>query len=226
MKEIWGKIVYDKIEEIVDPKHSALFVIDMQNDHGPKGYLAKIGRDVGWVMEIVPRVKKVLAEARKRKMLVIFCSVTLSKDHRMESPAQIRFLQKSPHILGTDNYEIEDTWGHQVMEELERRDDEPWIVKYRSSAFHGTRLDLLLRNNGIESVICAGLVTEGCVEATVRDVLGYGYYPVVLRDCVTSSSKHLHDAALTVMTARYDVITSDDLFKAWGVKTERVAAEV
>ena len=226
MKEIWGKIVYDTVDEIVDPKHTALLVIDIQNDHGPKGFLAKIGRDVGWVMEIVPRVKKVLAEARRRKIMVVFCSVSISKDHRMESPAQIRFLNKSPHILGTENYEVEDTWGHQVLEELERRPDEPWIVKYRSSSFHGTRLDLLLKNNGIESVICAGLVTEGCVEATVRDVLGYGYYPVVLRDCVTSSSKQLHDAALTVMSARYDVITSDDLIKAWSVKTPRVPAEV
>jgi nicotinamidase-related amidase len=225
MKEIWGKMVYERIDEIVEPKHTALLVIDMQNDHGPRGYLAKIGRDVGWVMDIVPRVKKVLAEARRRKMLVIYCSVTISKDHRMESPAQIRFLNKSPHILGTENYEVEDTWGHEVLEELERRPDEPWIVKYRSSAFHGTRLDLLLRNSGIESVVVTGLVTEGCVEATVRDILGYGYYPVVLRDCVASSRKDLHDAALLVMSARYDVIPSADLMKAWSVETERATAE-
>jgi hypothetical protein len=29
-----------------------------------------------------------------------------------------------------------------------------------------------------------------------------------------------------VMTARYDVISSDELMKAWAVESERVAAEV
>lgn len=215
MKEIWGKMVYETIEEIVDPKHTALLVIDIQNDHGPKGFLAKNGRDVSWVLDMLPSVKKVLAEARRRGMLIIFHSVTISKDHRAESPAQIRFLNKSPHIMGAEGYEVEDTWGHAVLDELERRPDEPWIVKYRSSAFHGTRLDLILRNSKIETAVVMGLVTEGCVEATVRDVLAYGYYPVVLSDCVGSSRRDLHEAALLVMSARYDVITSDELIRAW-----------
>lgn len=59
-----------------------------------------------------------------------------------------------------------------------------------------------------------GLVTEGCVESTARDLLAYGYYPVILRDCVTSSRPDLHDAALLVMNAYYDVITSEELFEA------------
>jgi len=215
MKEIWGKMVYETIEEIADPAHTALLVIDIQNDHGAHGYLAKNGRDVGWVIEMLPRVKKVLAEARRRDMLIIFHSVTISRDHRAESPAQIRFLNRSPHIMGASNYEVEDTWGHQVLDELERRPEEPWIVKYRSSAFHGTRLDLILRNSKIETAVVMGLVTEGCVEATVRDVLGYGYYPVVLSDCVGSSRQDLHEAALLVMGVRYDVVTSDQLLRAW-----------
>jgi hypothetical protein len=48
----------------------------------------------------------------------------------------------------------------------------------------------------------------------------------VVRDCVASSRKDLHDAALLVMSARYDVITSDELMKAWAVEAEPVEAEV
>lgn len=216
MKEIAGRIVYDSIEEIVDPKHTALMVIDMQNDHGPKGFLDKSGRDISWVLNVLPTVKKTLSEARRRGMLIIFCSVTISKDGRAESPAQLRLRSKIAHLAaGVDGYEIEDSWGNQVLDELERRPNEPWIVKYRSSAFHGTRLDLLLRNSNIETAVVMGLVTEGCVESTVRDLLAYGYYPVILRDCVTSSRPDLHDAALLVMSAYYDVITSEELFDAF-----------
>lgn len=215
MKEIFGKIVYDSIEEIVNLKHTALLVIDIQNDHGPRGYLAKTGRDISWVLNTLPKVKKVLAEARRRGMLIIFTSATRSKDHTVESPAQIRSMGKSAHdFTGSEGYEVEDSWGNEVLEELERRPHEPWIVKYRSSALHGTRLDFILKNSKIETAVVMGLVTEGCVESTVRDLLSYGYYPVILRDCVTSSRRDLHDAALLVMSARYDVITSDEMFQA------------
>ena len=215
MKEIAGQMVYDTVEEIVDPEHTAVLVIDIQNDHGPKGCLARNGRDISWVLNIVPEVKKVLAAARQRGVLVIFTSVTISKDGRSESPPLLRFRSKVAHIRDVEGYEVEDTWGNEVLDELERRSDEPWIVKYRSSSFHGTRLDLILRNSRIETAVVMGLATEACVDATAKDLLGYGYYPVILRDCVTSSRRELHDAALLVMSAGYDVITSEELLQAW-----------
>lgn len=214
MKEIGGKMIYDTIEELVDPKHTALLVVDIQNDHGPNGFLAKKGRDISWVLKILPNVKKVIADARRRGMLIIFTSNTLSKDQRAESPAQLRFMSKSAHLMeGLVGYELEDSWGNEVLEELERKPNEPWIIKYRSSSFHGTRLDFVLKNSKIETAVVVGLVTEGCVESTVRDLVGYGYYPVLLRDCVTSSRQDLHDAALLIMSSRYDVITSEQFFQ-------------
>lgn len=215
MKEIGGRMVYDSIEEIVDPKHTALLVIDIQNDLGPKGFLARNGRDIGWVLNILPSVKKVLGEARRRRMLIVFASYAVSRDRTAESSPQLRFMSKIAHIKGAENYVVEGTWGCDVLEDLERGANEPWIVKYRSSAFLATRLDFILKNSKIETAVVTGLVTEGCVESTVRDLQDYGYYPVILRDCVTSSRRDLHDAALLVMSARYDVITSDELFKAW-----------
>ena len=215
MQEIGGKMIYDTIEELVDPKHTALLVIDVQNDHGPNGFLAKKGRDISWALKILPNVKRVIADARRRGMLVIFTSNTLSRDQRAESPAQLRFMSKGAHLKeGLAGYELEDSWGNEVLEELARKPNEPWIIKYRSSAFHGTRLDFILRNNKIESAVVVGLVTEGCVESTVRDLVGYGYYPVLLRDCVTSSRQDLHDAALLIMSARYDVISLDQYLHA------------
>jgi len=215
MKKVGHQMVCETMEEIVDPAHTALLVIDIQNDHGPNGFLAKQGRDVSWVLNILPNVKKVLAEARRRGMLTIFTSNTISRDLKVESPAQIRHLSKASHIPDLQGYELEHTWGNKALDELDRRPEEPWIAKYRSSAFHGTQLDLLLRNGRISSVVIVGLVTEGCVESTVRDVLGYGYYPVLLRDCITSSRRDLHDAAMLVMSARYDVISSEELLGIW-----------
>ena len=215
MKKIGQQMVCETIEEVVDPAHAALLVIDIQNDHGAAGFLAKSGRDVTWVLEMLPRVKQVLARARALGMLVVFTSNTISKGLRLESPAQIRHLSKASHIPDLQGYELEHTWGNAVLDELERRPDEPWIGKYRSSAFHGTPLDLLLRNGGVRSVVVMGLVTEGCVESTVRDVLGYDYYPVFVRACTPRSRRDLHDAAMRVKSARYDTVGSQQLLDIW-----------
>ncbi len=219
-----GKQVCETIEEIVEPKQTALIVVDIQNDHGPKGLLARNGRDVSWAMCIVPRIKHVLEQARRLGMLVIFTSNTISRDGRAESAPLLRMMDKFKHRLDGDaGYELEGTWGNEPLDEFERRPNEPWIVKFRSSAFHGTPLEHILKSSGIASAVIVGLVTEGCIDSTARDLLGYGYYPVLLRDCLTSARPDLHEAALKIQNARYDVITSDELLAIWSGAKKPIA---
>ena len=216
MKEIQGILVLETLEEIADPKHTALLVIDVQNDNSsPKGILASNGRDISWVREAMPRIKMVLDEARRLGLLVIFMRKTRSRDGSYESGPRLRTTDRSTHSGGVAEYEMEGTWGNEVLDELEPRPDERQLIKYRSSSFIGTTLDLILRNKGIRAAVVVGLVTEGCVESTVRDVEQYGYYPVVLSDCICSSHQDLHEASLLVMSARYDVVTSEELLKVW-----------
>jgi ureidoacrylate peracid hydrolase len=88
------------------------------------------------------------------------------------------------------------------------------IQKYRSSAFVGTGLDLLLRSNNIRNVIAVGLVTYGCVESTCRDASNE-YFVVVLRDCVEATRRDLHEATLKIMESRYDLVTSGQVLDIW-----------
>lgn len=54
--------------KIVDPKHTALLMIDMQNDFcSPKGKFAQAGRAADSIIEIVPACRKLL-EAADRPM--------------------------------------------------------------------------------------------------------------------------------------------------------------
>jgi nicotinamidase-related amidase len=215
MQRIMGKMVCESVEEIVDPKHTALIVVDIQNDHGPAGVLARHGRDVSWAARIVPPVRNVLAEARRRGLLIVFTSNTTSRDGSAESPPLLRMSSKFRHRLDSEGYELEGTWGNEPLEALERRAGERWIVKYRSSAFHGTCLEHILKSSAIASTVIVGLVTEGCVDSTTRDALSHGYYPVLLSDCITSARADLHEAAMAIQRARYDVITSEELLRMW-----------
>lgn len=216
MREIEGTLVLETLEEIADPEHTALLVIDVQNDNSStKGYLASKGINISWVREVMPHIKMVLEDARRLGLLIIFMRITKSRDGSHESGPRLRLREKSEHTRGAAEYEMEGTWGNEVLDELEPRPNERQIIKYRSSSFMGTPLDFILRNRGIKSAAVVGLVTEGCVETTVRDLEQYGYYPVVLSDCVCSSRQDLHKAALLVMSARYDVITLAELLKIW-----------
>ena len=216
MKEILGTVVLETLEEVADPKHTALLVVDVQNDNAsPKGILASNGRDISWVRKLIPGIKMVLNEARELGLLVIFMRVTRSRDGSYETGLTWRTRERSAHAAGLAEYEMEGTWGNEVLDELEPRSNEHQIIKYRSSAFIGTPLDFVLRNRGIKAAVVVGLVTESCVESTVRDLDQYGYYPVVLSDCVGSSRQNLHEAALLVMSAKYDVVTSEELLKVW-----------
>ncbi len=88
------------------------------------------------------------------------------------------------------------------------------IPKFRSSAFLNTNLAAVLRNNGVQTVLVTGLVTNGCILSTWRDALLNDFYSVPVSDCVSSYSMELHEAGMTIMS-RGDVETSEQLAAIW-----------
>ena len=137
MKEIQGRLVLDTLQEIVDPTHTALLVIDLLNDNSsPKGPLALNGRDISWIRQIIPGVKMVLEEARRLGLLIIFMRLTRSRDGILDSDPLVRRRVMSPHpSRGLADYEMEGTWGNEVLDELEPRPNERQMIKYRNSSF-------------------------------------------------------------------------------------------
>ena len=74
---------------------------------------------------------------------------------------------------------------------------------------------MLLRSNGVKSLVVTGATTEGCVESTARDGLFNDYYVIIPEDCVASDDPKQHDASLLLMRHRFDVLTSDDILHEW-----------
>lgn len=145
MKNIEGIVVLETIDEITDPKHTALLIIDVQNDNSsPEGSVAKRGNDISWIIEILPRIKRVLEEARKLGLLIIFTRTIKFKDGSDASGPRLRLLQRAVHVRGIKDYYIEGTWGNEVLDELEPRANERQVFKLRSSGFfwHPLRHDI------------------------------------------------------------------------------------
>lgn len=116
---------------------------------------------------------------------------------------------------------MEGSWGQQVVNELQPLPGEIRVKKHRSSAFFQTDLDLILKNNGIKTVIVTGVATAGCVDAAARDAQFHDLYAVVPRDCCAMSNRQQHEASLFISKA--DVVTSDDLLQLWARQQTPVA---
>jgi nicotinamidase-related amidase len=214
------KCVYTTLAELVVKHHTALVIVDMQNDFCKSGWaFGRLGIDLSMYSPMIPRLARLLEGARKAGVMVIFIQMTVLANRMSESPAQIRFNMRlhlgSHQATEPLNYTVEGTPGQAIIPELAPRAGDLLVCKYRSSGFWGTNLDLLLRSNHIETVIVTGCTTEGCVESTARDALFNDYYVVVPEDCVASDDRCQHDASLFLMRHRFDVVTSTDILALW-----------
>ena len=227
MIEVSGKAVYTELDELVAPSHTALLVIDMQRDFvDAAGAFATLGIDLSMYESVRPAVARLLGHARRSGVPVIHVQNTALPERMSDSPAQIRFNLRMHGRARRDGppltYTLPGTPGHEFVEEASPEPGEMVVRKYRSSGFWGTNLALLLRSNGIETVVIAGCTTEGCVESTARDALFSDHYVVIAEDCVGSDDPAQHDASLLLMRHRFDLATADQIAASWAAG-DRVA---
>ncbi len=74
------------------------------------------------------------------------------------------------------------------------------VKKPRYGAFHGTDLELILRQRGIDTLILGGIATNVCVEATAREATVRDYKVLFLSDGTATFS--LPDVGFGAITAQ------------------------
>ena len=220
MIEIAGKQVFTELSEIVDPAHTALLIVDMQRDFCcPGGSFDRFGVDLTMYPPVIERIADLTTAARHAGVMLVFIQMTVLPGRASDSPAQIRFnlrLHDGHHGAAEPlTYTLDESEGQKFVPGLGPLDGELVVKKYRSSAFWGTNLDLLLRSNGIKSVVVTGCTTEGCVESTARDAMFSDHYVVIATDAVASDDRGQHDASMYLMEHRFDMTTSKAIREIW-----------
>jgi nicotinamidase-related amidase len=213
LKEILGKIVCETIEEVLNPEWCAVLPIDLQNDFMlPDGCIARAGGDVSAMADLLPKAEYFIKRTRELGVKLVHIRITDLPNGESDSPSWIR---SRGSIAGVPAYAVEGTWGAEFVEGCEPRPGELVVTKHRSSAFVGTELDLLLRSNGVKTVVLIGEQTQGCVEATYRDAAYHDYYNVLVEDCVAARDRAQHDASIMIQKARHDVVTMEQVLSIW-----------
>jgi nicotinamidase-related amidase len=184
------------LSDRVDPRHTALVLVDLQRDFcHPDGVMARLGEDLSAIANAVTQAARLLHAARVANMPVIH----IRAEYGAADSSDVSLFASSA-ASGTSCCRP-DTDGCDFMPEVAPRPGEWIVVKHRFSAFVDTRLGLLLRSNGIRTIIVCGVATQCCVESTVRDAALRDYYVVVGKEATAARGRmqHLHEASLEVM---------------------------
>jgi ureidoacrylate peracid hydrolase len=183
-----------KIETVVrfEPRRTAVLVIDMLNDFCKRGGAMVLP---GYETLLAPQ-RAIIGAARQTGAVVVF----VIDSHRQNLRRDREFLKRTPHC-------IEGSWGAEVIEDLEPRADDLYVIKRRYSAFFNTDLDVTLRDLEIETVIVMGVVTNICVRSTVHDAFFHGYQVVVPEDTVAATSPREQESSLWDIATHFGVVS-------------------
>lgn len=198
----------------LDPRTTALLIIDLQNDFLTVGGAYDRGHAVSREARALPaRVAPVARALKAQGGFVAASQFTLWPDAHGEpmiSPhlKQLRpFLAKGDFAAGSP--------GQANVAELDGLVDvSVWKVAY--SAFFNTQLDWVLRRAGISSVVIAGIVTNGGVASSARDAHMRDYHVTVLADGCAAPTPAMHDAALADLRTVADVMSCQDFLGRLG----------
>ena len=200
------------LRSVVDPGHTAVLVIDVQNDFcAPGGHTeVNLGKDVADCQAVVDPIVRLVASARRAGAVVIWVKADYNRTY-LSPPIHARQVAR-----GVANaYCVAGTWGAELYR-VSPEDGDMVIQKHRHSAFIGTELEQILRDRGIRTVVFAGVQTHVCIESSLRDASARGYYVVVPGDCVGSFDRDLHDKTLRCVEMHFgDVVGSNDLLELW-----------
>jgi maleamate amidohydrolase len=151
----------------------------------------------------VEATKRLLDAAREKGVPIVYTTIGFERSGKDGG----LWLQKVP-ALG--DLELGGRWVD-IDPRLERRDDEPIVVKKGASGFFGTNLASILVSQNVDTVILCGATTSGCVRATAIDLLQYGWPTLVPRECVGDRAQAPHEANLFDIQAKYaDVVPLED----------------
>ena len=199
----------------LDPKKTALLVIDMQNAFVAPGAPVEVPA----AREIVPAINRLAAGLRKRGVPVIWVlheNRPGGSDWEGFFGAFVSDRPKAAAALTAGN-ELQKLWP-----KLETAPQDLRVAKNRYSAFIKNDFEGKLKERGIDTLLIAGTKTNVCCECTARDAMMLDYKVVMLSDCTAALSDEEHLATLENMIQQFgDVMTADEAVSLFNARRQR-----
>lgn len=206
------------------PQRSALLVIDVQRyfvspDYpfaqaieglvpgATEGYFKRV-RDV-----VLPNINKLLEVFRAHERPIIFTGTGSHSEDGAELPQWLKdFDRLGLALLNKRIWPKVSDPSWQIDESVAPRPGELILHKTSSGPLNSTKLDQLLHNLKIDSLVVTGLTTDVCVAQTARETADRGFHVIVAGDGCSTLSEEMHNAALVAFSLAFGrVRTSDEI---------------
>ena len=186
----------------IHPRTSALLVLDLQRiildgDAAPPTAAEKEA--------LLSRSARLIAGVRNAGMRVIYVRNGFRKGYPEVSSRNKSFSS----IRQRDRFPDEGE-GSQIHPAVAPLPDDIIITKHRVNAFFGTELDMILRSNGIDTLVLAGIATSRVVLSTLRYAADADYALFVAHDCCSDSDPDVHEMLIKKVFVRAGTVASSD----------------
>jgi ureidoacrylate peracid hydrolase len=194
--------VFDALE----PKRTALVVIDMQNAFVAPGAPMEVPAARG----IVAPINRLAAELRRRGVAVIWVAHENRKDGRDWAGFFDAFIAPGRRADAAAalaaGAELQ-----KLFPALEVAPGDLRVAKNRYSPFIRSEFERALQQRGLDTLLIAGTKTNVCCECTARDAMMLDYKVVMLSDCTAALSDDEQRATLENVIQQFgDVLTADE----------------
>lgn len=205
----------DQAPLIFHQQKSALLIVDVQRYFARPEYpfaqtFEKLapGSTVGYFervrSRVLPNIKRLLESFRSRGLPVIYCIAGSHFDDGRDLPAWLSdFNQLSLMLLEQRSIPAVHDPSWQIEDSVSPLPGEVVLNKTSSGPLASTKLDQILHNSGIDSLVVCGLTTAVCVTQTAREIADRGFRVVVAEDACTEMSEEMHEAALLTFSLTF-----------------------
>lgn len=182
--------------EKLDPRSTALVLIDLQKGIGP------FAAGPHTADEVYERAGRLAARFRELGAPVVLVRVGWSADGR-------DMLHPLADNMPPSGGSFPANWL-EYADQLNVAESDIHIIKRQWGAFYGTELELQLRRRGITQIVLGGISTNIGVESTARNAFELGFNQVFVEDAMSSSNADHHRFAVEHIFPRLGRVRSTE----------------
>lgn len=201
--------IMTRMEEIVDPAHTALLVWDVQN-----ALFDRIFNQEAFLMKMIGLIEN----ARSHQVPIVYAKITpLPREY--ESAFRTYMTMKRMGVDDPDKLPqliVPGTPNAEIQKDIVPLDDDIVFNKHTTSIFIGTHFERMMVQRGIRTILFTGISTEIGIASSARDSANRDFYTIVVGDCVSSQDQEAHEMTLKLLERVCIVSNSESLIKAWG----------
>jgi len=175
----------------IDPRRAGLLLVDFQEEQRVDPYYP-----VERFETVLANARSLLLAARRRRVPVFHAAYRRDFEACPPRPFEPR------GELGAAAFSDRQSPLTAICPEVAPADGEPVIHKNDASAFCEGDLAPLLGKAGVEWLVVAGVWTEACVAASVRDAMAKGFRVLLVKDACGSATAAMHQTGILNLANR------------------------